>query len=57
MLLSIDANEPNILYNNGVLQLLQRTELIEVIDEFHRLYKVTNTYIQGRHRIDFFLST
>ena len=44
-----------ILYNNEVSQLLQRTKLIDIIDEFHGLYKVPNTYIGGRHRIDFFL--
>ena len=57
VLLGIDSNEPNILYNKGVSQLLQRTKLIDAIDEFHGLYKVPNTYIQGRHRVDFFLST
>ena len=55
--LDIDANKPNKLYNNGVSQLLQRTQLIDTIDEFHWLYKVHNTYIRGRYRIDFFLST
>ena len=43
LLLGIDSNEPNILYNNGVSQLLQRTKLIDFIDEFHGLYKVSNT--------------
>ena len=55
--MGIDVNEPNILYNNGVSQLLQRTKLIDVIDEFHGLYKVPNTYIRRRHRIVFFLAT
>ena len=57
VLLNIDANEPNILYNNGVSQLLQRTKSIDIIDEVHGLYKVPNTYLRGRHRIDFFLAT
>ena len=57
VLLGIDANEPNILYNNGVSQLLQRTQLIDIIDELHGLYKVPNTYIRGRYRIGFFLAT
>ena len=57
VLLGIDANKPNKLYNNVVSQLLQRTQLIDTIDEFHWLYKVHNTYIRGRYRIDFFLST
>ena len=55
--MGIDANEPNILYNNGVSQFLQRTKLIDIIDEVHGLYKVPNTYLRGRHRIDFFLAT
>ena len=29
VILGIDANEPNILYNNGVSRLLQRTNLID----------------------------
>ena len=57
MILGIDTNKPNILYNNGISQLLQRTKLIDIIDEVHGLYKVPNTYIRGRHRIDFLLST
>ena len=57
VLLGIDANEPNIIYNNGISQLLQRTKLIDIIDEFHGLYKVSNTYIRGHHRIYFFLAT
>ena len=57
VLLGIDANEPNIQYNNGVSQFLQRTKLIDIIDEVHGLYKVPNTYLRGCHRIDFFLAT
>ena len=38
-------------------QLLQHTKRIDFIDEFYGLYKVPNTYISGRHRIDFFLAT
>ena len=53
----IDTNEPNILFNNSISQLLQRTNLIDIIDEVHGLYKVPNTYISGSHRIDFFLAT
>ena len=44
-LLSIDANEPNILHNNGVSQFLQHTKLIDIIDKNYRLYKVLNTHI------------
>ena len=54
VLLGINANEPNILYHNGVSQLLQRTKLIDIIDENNGLCKVPNTYIRGRHRIDYF---
>ena len=57
MILGIDANRPNILYNNGVSQLLRRTKLIDIIDEVYGLYKTPNTYIRGRHRINFLLST
>ena len=57
VILGIDANEPNILYNNGVSQLLQRIKLIDIIDEVHGLYKVPNTYIRGRNRFDFLIST
>ena len=56
VLLSIDVNAPNILYTKAVSQLLQCTKLIDVIDEFHALYKIPNTYIRGHHRIDFFLA-
>ena len=57
VILSIDANELNILYNNGVYQLLQCTELIDIIDEVHGVYKIPKTHIRGRHRIAFLLST
>ena len=57
VLLGIDANALNILYNNGVSQLLQRTRLIDIIDEAYGLYKVPNTYLRGRHRIDFSFTT
>ena len=57
VLLGTDANEPNILYNNGVSQLLQHTKLIEIINENHELCKVPNTYIRGHHRIDYFFCT
>ena len=42
VLLGIDENEPSILYNNGVSQLVQRTNLIDIIDENHGLYKIPN---------------
>ena len=57
VILGIDANELNIFYNNGVSQLLKRTKRIDIIDDVNDLYKVLNTYIRGRHRIDFLLST
>ena len=57
MILGINANETSILYNNGVSQLLQRTKIINIIDEVHDLFKVTNIYIRERYRIDFLLST
>ena len=52
--LGIDANEPSILHNNGLSQFLQHTKLIDIIDKNYRLYKVSNTHIRGRHRIDYF---
>ena len=55
--MGIDSSEPNILYNNGISQILQRTKIIDIIDDFHGLYTVSNTYISGRHRINFFFAT
>ena len=57
VLLGIDANETNILYNNGVSQLLQRKKLIDITNEVPGIYKVPNTYISERHCIDFFLAS
>ena len=57
ILLGVDTNEPNVLYNNGVSQLLQRTILIDIINENYGLYKVYNKYLRGRHRIDYFFYT
>ena len=53
VILGINANEPNTLYNNRVSQLLHRTKLIDIIDYKHGPYKEPNTYVRERHRSDY----
>ena len=55
--MGIDTNESNILYNNGVSQLLQRTNLFDIFDHKQGIYNEPNTHIRGRHRIDYTFCT
>ena len=55
--LGINTNEPNILYNYGVSQILQRTNLIDIFDHKQGTYNEPNTHIRRRHRIDYIFCT
>ena len=57
VLLGIDTNAPNILYNNEVQQLLQHTKLIDVIDHNHEIYKVPSTCLKGIYRTVYYFCT
>ena len=52
VIMGIDANEPNNKHNNGVSQLLQLANFLNIVSHKHVLYKEPNTYIRGRHRIN-----
>ena len=57
VILGINTNKPNILYNYGVSQILQRTNLIDIFDHKQGTYNEPNTHIRRRHRIDYIFCT